>query len=241
MDFSVSYHPITKEQIQQWYFDAFEDLGVCNTLEQKIPKKQLKKHTKEEVVAYYKDKYRTIIERSRELDYDNFNKWHAYFIAISQGFFETFYFVQGAAISGILDTEFHQTYVTDWAEVVPPEYIEDLHYTNKLQDAYSGGVFISPEQVKKLLHDYEHDAFIKETLEEQFTGRKIEVFLAALNYASKNDQGLLEATKVIDQKSELFEEPECFSNVFNCDVMSAAVYTSELAAHFDAIYKGTGE
>ena len=241
MDFSVSYHPITKEQMQQWYFDAFEDIGVCNTLEQKIPEKQLKKHTKEEVVAYYQDKYRTIIERSRELDYDNFNKWHAYFIAISQGFFETFYFVQGAAISGILDAEFHQTYVTDWADVVPSDYIEDLQYTNKLQDAYSGGAFISPEQVKQLLHDYKNDAFIKETLEEQFTGRKIEVFLAALNYASKNDQGLLEATKVIDQKSELFEEPECFSNVFNCDVMSAAVYTSELAAHFDSIYKGTGE
>lgn len=241
MDFSVSYHPITKEQMREWYFNAFEDIGVCNTLEQKIPEKQLKKHTKEEVVSYYKNKYKTIIERSRELDYDNFNKWHAYFIAISQGFFETFYFVQGAAISGILDAEFHETYVSDWADVAPAEYIEDLQYTNKLQDAYSGGVFISPEQVKKLLHDYKNDAFIKETLEEQFTGSKIEVFLAALNYASKNDQGLLEATKVIDQKTELFEEPECFSNVFNCDVMSAAVYTSELAAHFDAIYKGTGE
>lgn len=241
MDFSVSYHPITKEQMREWYFDAFEDIGVCNTLEQKIPEKQLKKHTKEEVVSYYKNKYKTIIERSRELDYDNFNKWHAYFIAISQGFFETFYFVQGAAISGILDAEFHETYVSDWADVAPAEYIEDLQYTNKLQDAYSGGVFISPEQVKKLLHDYKNDAFIKETLEEQFTGSKIEVFLAALNYASKNDQGLLEATKVIDQKTELFEEPECFSNVFNCDVMSAAVYTSELAAQFDAIYKGTGE
>lgn len=241
MDFSVSYHPITKEQMKQWYFDAFEDLAVCDTLEQKIPEQQLKKHSKSEVESYYKDKYKTIIKRSRELDYDNFNKWHAYFIAISQGFFETFYFVQGSAISGIIDSEFHETYITDWAEVVPGEYIEDLYYTNKLQGAFSGGVFIAPDQVKKLLQDYENDAFIKEILEEQFTGRKIEVFIAALKYASKNDQGLLEATKVIDQKEEIFEEPECYANVFNCDVMSAAVYTSELAAHFDAIYKGTGE
>jgi len=227
--------------MREWYFDAFEDIGVCNTLQQKIPEKQLKNHDKEEVEAYYKDKYKTIIQRSRELDYDNFNKWHAYFIAISQGFFETFYFVQGAAISGIIDPEFHETYVSDWAEVIPSEYIEDLEYTNKLQGAYSAGVFISPEQVKQLLNDYKNDPVIKELLEGQFTGSKIEVFLAALNHASKNNQGLLEATKVIEQKSELFEEPECFSNVFNCDVMSAAVYTSELAAKFDSIYKGTGE
>ena len=75
----------------------------------------------------------------------------------------------------------------------------------------------------------------------QFAGKKIAVFLAALEYASKNNQGLIEATKVIEQSSELFEEPSCFSNVFNCDVISAAVYTTELAAHYDEIYKGTGD
>jgi len=39
----------------------------------------------------------------------------------------------------------------------------------------------------------------------------------------------------------VFEEPSCYSNLFNCDVMSAAVYTTELAEHYDSIYKGTGE
>ncbi len=100
---------------------------------------------------------------------------------------------------------------------------------------------MSPEQVNQLLHAYENDNYIKELLDEQFEGRKVEVLLSALKYASKNDQGLLEAAKVIDQSEELFEEPECFSNVFNCDVMSAAVYTSDLAAHYDEIYKGTGD
>ena len=78
-------------------------------------------------------------------------------------------------------------------------------------------------------------------MNEQFEGRKVEVILAALKYASENNQGLLEAAKVIDQSDQIFEEPECFSNVFNCDVMSAAVYTSDLAAHYDEIYKGTGD
>ncbi len=73
------------------------------------------------------------MKRSRDLDYDNFNKWHAYFIAIAQGFFEKFYFVHGSAISSIIDTEFHNTYFTPWQDVVPSDYIEDLYASSKLQ------------------------------------------------------------------------------------------------------------
>jgi len=241
MDYSISYHPISEAQMRTWYYDVFEDIGSANDLTLRIPKEQLKNHTLEELEAYYKDKFTTIIKRSRDLDYGNFNKWHAYFIAIAQGFFEKFYFVQGSALSSILDKAFHETYITDWADVTPSEYIEDLQYTNKVDGAFSGGVYLSSQNVKKLLHDYENDPEIKDLLKDQFEGQKIDVLLAALKYASQNDQGLLEAVKVITQSDQIFEEPSCFSNVFNCDVMSAAVYTTELAAHYDAIYKGTGE
>lgn len=241
MDYSISYHPISEAQMRTWYYDVFEDIGSANDLTLRIPKEQLKNHTLEELEAYYKDKFTTIIKRSRDLDYGNFNKWHAYFIAIAQGFFEKFYFVQGSALSSILDKAFHETYITDWADVTPSEYIEDLQYTNKVDGAFSGGVYLSAQNVKKLLHDYENDPEIKDLLKDQFEGQKIDVLLAALKYASQNDQGLLEAVKVITQSDQIFEEPSCFSNVFNCDVMSAAVYTTELAAHYDAIYKGTGE
>ena len=241
MDLSVSYHPISQEQMKQWYFDAFEDMGAVSALKLRVPDEQLKEHTLEEVEAYYMDKYKSMIARSRELEYDNFNKWHAYFLAITQGFFEKFYFVHGCAISSILDNEFHDTYVSDWAKIVPSEYVEDLHVTNKLQGAFSGGVYIAPEQVKQLLNDYENDPLIQEIMDEQFEGKKIEVILEALKYASQNNQGVLEATKVIDQSDELFQEPSCFSNLFNCDVLSAAVYTKELADHYDEIYKGTGD
>lgn len=241
MDLSISYHPISEAQMKAWYFDAFEDIAVIDALQVRIPEKQLKKHDFVELQTFYKDKYTEMIKRSRDLDYDDFNKWHAYFLAIVQGFFETFYFVQGSSLSSIIDPEFHATYVTAWEDVIPNDYIEDLKVSSKLQGPYSGGVYMSAENVTQLLHDYQNDPSIKELLDEQFTGRKVEVFLAALNYASKNNQGLIEAAKVIEQSGELFEEPSCFSNTFNCDVISAAVYTSDLAAHFDAIYKGTGE
>lgn len=241
MDLSVSYHPISKEQMREWYFDTFEDIGVAETLQLKIPSEQLRQHTLEEVEQYYKDKYKTIMKRSRELDYDNFNKWHAYFIAIAQGFFETFFFVHGSAISSIIDTEFHNTYVSAWEDVIESDYLEGLRVSKKLEGPFSAGAYLSAEQVKALLHDYKNDSEIKDIMNEQFAGRKIDVILAALEYASKNDQGLLEATKIIEQSEVLFEEPSCFSNLFNCDILSSAVYTKELADHFDEIYKGTGD
>lgn len=241
MDYSVSYHPISTEQMEEWYFDVFEDMGVAETLKLRIPKEQLKDHKLKTLETYYMDKYKEMIKRSRNLDYDSFNKWHGYFIAIVQGFFEKFYFVQGSAVSAIHDPEFHKTYITAWEDVVPSDYIEDLRSGTRLEGVFSAGAYMSAEQVKKLLNDYDNDAYIKELLDEQFNGQKIAVFLAALKYASQNDQGLLEAAKVIEQSDQVFQEPSCYSNIFNCDVISAAVYTTDLAKHFDDIYKGTSE
>ena len=241
MDYSVSYHPISTEQMREWYFDVFEDMGMAETLKLRIPKEQLKDHKLEALETYYMDKYKDMIKRSRDLEYDSFNKWHGYFIAIVQGFFEKFYFVQGSAVSAIHDPEFHKTYITAWEEVVPSDYIEDLRSSTRLEGVFSAGSYMSAKQVKKLLNDYENDAYTKELLSEQFNGQKIDVFLAALKYASQNNQGLLEAAKVIEQSDQVFQEPSCYSNIFNCDVISAAVYTTDLAKHFDDIYKGTSE
>jgi len=241
MDFTVSYHPITTEQMREWYFDVFEDLGAAGELKVRIPEEQLKHDDLAELETYYKDKYIEMVKRSRDLDYDNFNKWHGYFLAIVQGFFEKFYFVQGAALSSVIDKEFAQTYFTPWREVIEADYIEDLSVNSKLNGAFSAGAYMSPEQVTKLLNDYENDEYIKELLEEQFVGKRVEVLVAALKYASENNQGLIEATTVITPGEELFEEPECYSNLFNCDVISAAVFTTDLAEHYDKIYKGLGD
>lgn len=241
MDLTVSYHPITTQQMREWYFNVFEDLGAANDLKVRIPKEQLKDNNLEELEAFYTNKYLDMVKRSRELDYDNFNQWHGYFLAIVQGFFEKFYFVQGAALSSVVDKEFAQNYFTPWREVIEPEYIEDLAVSSKLNGAFSAGAYISPEQVKKLLNDYENDPYIKELLEEQFVGKKVEVLIEALKYASQNNQGLIESTSIITPGEELFEEPECYSNLFNCDVISAAVFTTDLAEHYDKIYKGLGD
>lgn len=238
MNYSVSYHPISQEQMNAWYFDVFEDLGEAQDLTVRIPKEQLKNNSQKSLEEFYKEKYLEMVKRSRNLDYGDFNKWHGYFLAIVQGFFEKFYFVQGSAVSAIEDMAFKHKYFTPWDKVIPSDYMEGLTFDSSLNGEFSAGAYISPSQVKVLLHDYKNDVYIKELLEEQFEKQKIEVFLAALRYASQNEQGLLEASRVIEQSEGVFEEPSCYSNLFNCDVMSAAVYTTELAEHYDAIYKG---
>jgi poly(A) polymerase Pap1 len=241
MDYSISYHPISEEQMKIWYFDVFEDLGTASELSVRIPTEQVKNNSLSSLETFYKEKYIEMIKRSRNLDYEDFNKWHGYFLAIVQGFFDKFFFVQGAALSAIHDMAFHKKYITNWEDVIPSDYIEDLHYSSKLNGEFSAGVYLSATQVAMLLNDYENDDYIKDLLDEQFEGQKITVFLASLKYAKENNQGLLEASRVIEQSEQVFEEPSCYSNIFNCDVMSAAVYTTELAAHYDSIYKGTGE
>jgi methionine synthase II (cobalamin-independent) len=241
MDLCVSYHPISPEQMKAWYFDVFNDLGAAESLELRIPEKQLKDNTLEEVEAFYREKYLDMVKRSRDLDYENFNRWHGYFLAIVQGFFEQYYFVYGSSVSSIYDSEFKNTYFTPWEEVVPSEFIEDLYATSKINGPFSAGAYMSPEQVKQLLNDYEKDPEIKDILDSQFEKRRIDAFLGALKHAAANDQGIIEATKVIDQSQEVFEEPSCYSNVFNCDVLSSAIYTAELAEQYEEIYKGLGD
>jgi len=241
MNYSVSYHPISEEQMNTWYFDVFNDLGEAEDLTVRIPKEQLKENSQKALESFYKEKYIEMMKRSRNLDYGDFNKWHGYFLAIVQGFFEKFYFVQGSAVSAIHDMAFKHKYFTPWDKVIASDYIEDLTFDSTLNGEFSAGAYISASQVKALLEDYENDEYIKDLLQEQFPKQRIEVFLAALKSASQNNQGVLEASRVIEQSEGVFEEPSCYSNLFNCDVMSAAVYTTELAEHYDSIYKGTGE
>jgi hypothetical protein len=241
MDFSVSYHPISPKQMEQWYFNVFEDLGEANDLVVHIPKEQLKHNTQEELERFYKEKYLGMIKRSRTLDYDDFNRWHGYFLGVIQGFFEKFFFVQGSAVSAIHDKEFHKKYFTPWSEVVPSEYIEELRADSRLHGAFCAGAYMSATNVKELLDDYKSDPYIQELLQDQFPKQRVEVFIKVLEYARENDQGLLEASRVIEQSDGVFEEPSCYSNLFNCDIFSSVVYTNELAEHYEEIYKGTGE
>ena len=91
MDFTVSYHPITTEQMKEWYFDVFNDIGAAAELKVRIPKEQLKHDDLAELETYYKGKYLDMVKHSRNLEYDHFNNWHGYFLAVVQGFFEKFY------------------------------------------------------------------------------------------------------------------------------------------------------
>lgn len=43
MGYDMSYHPISKEQIDKWYFDILDDINLVNSLKVRVPSSQLEK------------------------------------------------------------------------------------------------------------------------------------------------------------------------------------------------------
>lgn len=216
MGYDISYHPISKEQIHQWYFDILEDIDLANKLKVRVPSKQLKNESqRNEFEEFYLNKYKETIETAKKMK-GSFNRTHAYIAAIVQGFFEEFFYTRGAALSFIENDDFFNKYTTSWKEIAPTKYLENFE-SDGLFENYSGGVYLSHKQVEKLLVDYEKDKNLRDTIDELFSHDRINVFLNALKFAKEKGLGLLEATEVVEPHPDVKKEPTCYCNLFNCD------------------------
>ena len=216
MGYDISWHPISEAQMHQWYFDAMENMDLVDGIHVRVPDNQLEDETeREETEAFYVDKYKETLETAKTFE-GNFSKTHAYIIAVVQGFFEVFFYTRGSAISFIEEEDFGERYVTSWRHIAPEKYLEHFEYDG-LDENYSGGVYLSPSQVARLLFDYENDARTKSVLDQMFSHGRIDIFLKALNFAKEKGLGLLEATEVIEPHPQLGGTHDCYCNVFNCD------------------------
>jgi len=216
MGYDISWHPITVEQINKWYFDVLENSNLANKLKVRIPNDQLKYESqREEFEKFYLEKYKKVIESAKTME-GSFNQTHAYNIALVQGFFEEFFYTRGSAISFIMDDNFIDKYTTSWQKISPKKYLINFEQ-DSLDGNYSGGVYLSALQVKKLLQDYREDENIKAILNQEFSHGRIDIFLQALNFAQKRNLGLLEATEVVEPYPDInMGDPICYCNLFNC-------------------------
>lgn len=205
MGWDISYHPISEKQMNHWYFDVLDDPSLV--------KKLSAEHKIEEV---YQDKYAQTIEAGLDVDEDDiFDETHGYYVAVVQGFFDTFFYTRGSALSfseeGLL-----QTYFKSWDDIVPEEKLtHEVHH--EIRDNYSSGVYIPADKVVELLDDYENDNDIKNELDNLFSHERIKVFLKALRYAKERNLGILEATEVMEPNPMDLNESGCYSNLYNCD------------------------
>jgi len=223
MGYDVSWHPITEEQIQKWYFDVLEKSALADKLKVRVPADQLEHESqREEFESFYLDKYKTTLKTVMNME-GSFSRTHAYCIAVTQGSFEEFFYTRGAALSFIEDEDFFDKYITSWQKISPEKYLNNF-VNDRLDSNYSGGVFLSPSQVEQLIDDYNKDKNTKTILDSIFSHGRIEIFLEALNFAKNKKMGLIEATEVVEPHPNINIEPTCYCNLFNCDFRGIGLF-----------------
>ena len=228
MGYDISYHPISEQQIETWYFELLKN-----------PEKIEAVSVTHQLEDFYKTKYQDTLNAGRETDKnDYFDKTHGFFIAVVQGFFEKYFYVRGGALS-FSQNELLANYYRKWEEFVQQEFLTD-NIENRLVENYCSGVFIPAGKVAALLEDYHQNPAIKTELDNIFSDNRISVFLNALQFAKDRNLGLLEATEVVEPQPFDLNESKSYSNLFNCDKEGLLLYQSTALEQIKEIEQRSG-
>ena len=214
MGFDVSYHPISEPELREWYFAALEDDSLVDTLA-----------ARHGIEDFYRDKYRSTLNTGRETSPgQSFDKTHAFYAAVVQGFFRTYFYIRGGDFSFAIEANpDYARYTKPWTEILGREIVQPVE--NRIVENYCGGVYIPADQVLRLLSDIETDAAIRAHLERSVFGAgTLEVFLKALCFARDGGFGLLEATEVVEPNPLDLNNSASYSNLFHCDTTGPLLY-----------------
>ncbi len=212
MGWDISYHPISENQINKWYFEVLENESLVEELANKI-----------EMDPFYVNKYKEVIAIGKQVKKDeDFDTTHGYYIAVIQGFFQTFFYTRGAALS-FAESAILKPYFKKW-QTIANGIIESEKINNAITTNYCSGVFIPYNKVLQLLNDYENNKEIKAVIDDLFSHQRIKVFLKALYFAKEKELGILEATEVMVPNPLDLNKSDCYSNLYNCDTEGPILY-----------------
>lgn len=218
MGFDVSYHPISEQEMEAWYFQPLEWMRAGDA--DKV--RQLAEASGME--PFYIDKYLHTLQAGVQTTADElFDKSHSFYLAVVQGFFRNFYYIRGGAFTFLLEKDpAYRAYTKSWPAIWRKPWPNESR--SQLVENYCGGVYLPPEQVVRLLNDHDQDARVRQDLEEQFSYGRIDVFLKALRAAKEQGVGLLEATEVVEPDPFDPNNSSCYSDLFHCDTDGVLLY-----------------
>lgn len=94
MGYDVSFHPISPDEIQEWYFTPL------TWIQQGQEEKVLALATQYGIEDFYAEKYLDTLRVGSETESNElFDKSHGFYIAVIQGFFRDYYYTRGSAFS----------------------------------------------------------------------------------------------------------------------------------------------
>ncbi len=218
MGFDISYHPVSEQEINSWYFSLLPDVraGQYQRIDALAADFAIE--------DFYRQKYiDTLNVAINTAPTDVFDLTHGYYTAVVQGFFRKYYYTRGSAFSFLTgEKPYFKNYTRSWNSFVKDTF--GLPVKDAIVQNYSSGVFIPHEQVLALLSDYANKQAVKQDLDHFFSHKRIHVFIKALNDAGQNGLGLLEATEVVEPNPMDLNQSACYSNLFNCDTEGAFLY-----------------
>lgn len=209
--YDVSFHPISPDEIQEWYFTPL------TWIQQGQEEKVLALAAQHGIEDFYAEKYLDTLRVGAETEPDElFDKSHGFYIAVVQGFFQDYYYTRGSSFSFLMEEKpEYARYFTPWAQVVPTALPNPAK--NQIIENYCSGVYLSPNQVLQILRDLEQEPKVLEDLEKHWSDGQFAVLKKALTAAAELGTGLLEATEVVEPNPLHPNESTCYSNLFHCD------------------------
>lgn len=218
MGYDVSFHPISPEEMQEWYFTPL------TWIQQGQEEKVLALAAQYGIEDFYAEKYLDTLRVGAETESNElFDKSHGFYIAVIQGFFRDYYYTRGSAFSFLLEEKpDYARYFTPWAQVVPTAFPNPAE--NRIVENYCSGVYLSPDQVMQLLKDMEQDPKVCEDLERIWSNGQIAVLKKSLSAAAELGVGLLEATEVVEPNPIYPNESSSYSNLYHCDRNGVYLY-----------------
>ena len=160
MGYDITFHPISEEQMDAWYFSLLDSLAKGDT-------------SRLEAVAedagmdpFYINKYRDLMKYAAGTPpSERFETTHGFYMAVVQGFFRKHYYVRGTAISFMAEEyPLMERYITPWKDILPEGILPPAQ--QGIVENYSAGVYLSAEQAKELLSDYERNKEVREAIDD---------------------------------------------------------------------------
>ena len=224
MGYDVSFHPISPDEIQEWYFTPL------TWIQQGQEEKVLALAAQYGIEDFYAEKYLDTLRVGAETESNElFDKSHGFYIAVIQGFFRDYYYTRGSAFSFLLEEKpDYARYFTPRAQVVPTAFPNPAE--NRIVENYCSGVYLSPDQVMQLLKDMEQDPKVCEDLERIWSNGQIAVLKKSLSAAAELGVGLLEATEVVEPNPISPNESTSYSNLYHCDRDGVYLYIDTVSA-----------
>lgn len=216
MGYDITFHPISEEQMDAWYFSLMDSLAKGDT-------------SRLEAVAeeagmdpFYINKYRDLMKYAAGTPpSERFETTHGFYMAVVQGFFRKHYYVRGTALSFMAEEyPLMKRYITPWKDILPEGIFPPAQ--QGIVENYSAGVYLSAEQVKELLSDYERNKEVREAVDDYFM---------------ENGAGLLEATDVVEVEPLDLKKTTSYSDLNQCDQEGAFIYQKVARAQISEFMK----